>query len=243
MLLINFTESPIIERGPESAVVDEKTIRSQTVTFTCVATGKPWLTLSWFKDKKNLTLDRPSHYKVDETVTNDGSRITSTLTLTGPTLEDNGQYICVVTVLGDDRGDERFTAQADANLTVLESDFHVKTVVTEDNQLQLWVELQAPIYFAVTALISFTLTSDTSFHQTVPTHSVLTENTVMVFQLEPHDVPDGFREETFFIQVALRVGSTVSSMVPNDLDKADIASKISSLSLLHINYYNPHINS
>ena len=98
----------------------------------------------------------------------------------------------MATVLNDKSGKEKCTTQERAILTVLESDFSVKIIVTENKQLQLWIELHAPLPYAVTAVVYFTLTQDINYKQDVSTQSVLTENTVMLFQLESHDVPEDF---------------------------------------------------
>ena len=101
----------------------------------------------------------------------------------------------------------------------------MKVVITEYQQLQLWVELNRPLNLPVIAVVYFTLKSNPDYQETVPSHSILTNNTVMVFQLESHDIPDGFRDKDLFVQVALRVGSTESTLVPDNLALASTASK------------------
>ena len=59
----------------------------------------------------------------------------------------------------------------------------------------------------------------------VPTYSIAGNTTLMVYQLESHDVPQKFREEDFYVQVSLRVESVESPLVPNTLDAASTASK------------------
>ena len=114
-----------------------------------------------------------------------------------------------------------------ANLAVscAESDFTLRTVVTEHQQLQLWVELHVPVLDAVTAVVYFTLKENHDIQQDVTTHSVLTENTIMVFQLESYEIPDDFQNEDFLVQVALQVGITKGSVVPSSLQEASTASK------------------
>ena len=98
-------------------------------------------------------------------------------------------------------------------------------MVTENQQLQLWVELEVPLHFPVTAVVYLTLESDMEYQVSVPTRSVLTNNTVMVFQLESHDIPERFRDNEFYVQVSLKVGTTESSLVPDSLGLASTASK------------------
>ena len=106
-----------------------------------------------------------------------------------------------------------------------DSDFTLRTVVTEYQQLQLWVELRVPVFDTVTAVVYFTLKEKHHIQQNVTTHSVLTENTIMVFQLESHEVPEKFRNEDFLVQVALQVGITKGSVVPSTLQEASTNSK------------------
>ena len=106
-----------------------------------------------------------------------------------------------------------------------ESDFALRTVVTEHQQLQLWIELHVPMFNAVTAVVYFTLKEKQSIQQHVTTHSVLTENTIMVFQLEAHEIPETFQEGDFLVQVALQVGTTEGSVVPSNLEEASTSSK------------------
>ena len=98
-------------------------------------------------------------------------------------------------------------------------------MVTEHQQLQLWVELHVPLFDAVTAVVYFTLKEKQDIQQHITTHSVLTENTIMVFQLESHDIPEDFQNEDFLVQVALQVGITTGSVVPSRLQEARTASK------------------
>ena len=81
------------------------------------------------------------------------------------------------------------------------------------------------MFDAVTAVVYFTLKENTNIQQDVTTHSVLTENTIMVFQLETHDIPERFHKEDFLVQVALRVGTKEGSIVPSNLEEARTASK------------------
>ena len=93
----------------------------------------------------------------------------------------------------------------------------------------MWVELKNSIsLYPVTAIVYFTPTAQPGDQasQQVQTHSVITSTTVMVFQLERHDVPDKFQDEDFYIQVALRVNSVDGARVPKTLDTASTASKI-----------------
>ena len=101
----------------------------------------------------------------------------------------------------------------------------MKTVVTEHQQLQLWIELHVPMFDAVTAVVYFTLKDKQHIQQEVTTHSILTENTVMVFQLELHDIPERFQKEDFLVQVALKVGTKEGSVVPSSLQEASTGSK------------------
>ena len=98
-------------------------------------------------------------------------------------------------------------------------------MVTEHQQLQLWVELHVPLFDAVTAVVHFTLKEKQDIQQHITTHSVLTENTIMVFQLESHDIPENFQKEDFLVQVALQVGTIKGSVVPRSLQEASTSSK------------------
>ena len=110
----------------------------------------------------------------------------------------------------------------------VESEFHLKTTITEHQQIQLWVQLNNPIsLYPVTAIVYFTPTANPDQRpQPVPTYSIVANTTLMVYQLESHDVPEKFREEDFYIQVALRVNSVETDLVPHSLDMATTASKI-----------------
>ena len=103
----------------------------------------------------------------------------------------------------------------------------MKTVITEYQQIQLWVRLHTPIsLYPVTAMVYFTPAANPDQEpQRVQTHSIVANTTVMVFQLEAHDVPENFEDKDFYIQVALRVNSVESDLVPNSLDMANTASK------------------
>ena len=89
-------------------------------------------------------------------------------------------------------------------------------MVTEHQQLQLWVELHVPLFDAVTAVVYFTLKEKQYIQQDITTHSVLTENTIMVFQLESHEIP-----EKLLSKLALEEGS----VVPSNLEDASTSSK------------------
>ena len=91
----------------------------------------------------------------------------------------------------------------------------------------MWVELQIPIsLYAVTAVVYFTLIQEPNQRpQPVQTHSIVANTTVMVFQLEPHEVPEKYRNEDFYVQVALRVNSVETALVPNNLETAHTASE------------------
>ena len=115
---------------------------------------------------------------------------------------------------------------ANLDFTCAESDFGLTTVVTEHQQLQIWVELRTPMFDAVTAVVYFTLKRKQYIQQDVTTRSVLTENTVIVFQLELHEIPENFQTEDFLVQVALQVGNKEGSIVPSSLEEADTNSKI-----------------
>ena len=81
------------------------------------------------------------------------------------------------------------------------------------------------MFDAVTAVVYFTLKEKQYIQQDVTTHSVLTENTVMVFQLESYEIPEKFQKEDFLVQVALQVGTKEGSVVPSNLEEARTASK------------------
>ena len=98
-------------------------------------------------------------------------------------------------------------------------------MVTEHQQLQLWIELHVPLFHAVTAVVYFTLKEKRHIQQHITTNSVLTENTMMVFQLESHEIPEKFQKEDFLVQVALRVGTKEGSVVPRNLEEASTSSK------------------
>ena len=74
-------------------------------------------------------------------------------------------------------------------------------------------------------MVYFTLKEEQNTKQHVTTHSVLTENTVMVFQLESHEIPEKFQHEDFLVQVALQVGTKEGSVVPSNLEAASTSSK------------------
>jgi hypothetical protein len=86
------------------------------------------------------------------------------------------------------------------------------------------VTLQVPIFHTVTAIVYFT--PERNRDQTprlIHTHSVTSNATLLVFQLEPHKIPDKFQHQDFYVQVALRVDSVESAMVPDTLELASIA--------------------
>ena len=96
-------------------------------------------------------------------------------------------------------------------------------MITENQQLQLWVELEVPLPDTVRATVCFTsLDSGIQRHRT--TSSALINSTILIFQLEPSDIPDDFQEGDFRVQVALQVGLTKGPLVPSNLEEADIAS-------------------
>ena len=74
-------------------------------------------------------------------------------------------------------------------------------------------------------MVYFTLKEKQYIQQDITTHSVLTENTVMVFQLESHEIPEKFQNEDFLVQVALQVGIKEGSVVPSNLEDASTSSK------------------
>ena len=71
------------------------------------------------------------------------------------------------------------------------------------------------------------------------THSIVANTTVMVFQLESHRVPERYREEDFHVQVALKVESVESGLVPSNLEMANTASEILSLHYTCIIVFDP----
>ena len=109
------------------------------------------------------------------------------------------------------------------NLPDVESNFELRTVITDDKQLQIWVELNAPLNAEVRAIVYFT--SSSYNRQVVTTRSILTANTVMVFQLESHEIPESIQEDDFLVQVALKVGMRNGSQVPRHLEDATTLSK------------------
>ena len=124
--MIFSTGSPVIQRLPQSLVVDEEEIKNRHVSFDCVVTGAPSLRVSWLKGTENLTFANPSHYHVNES-SNRGHRIKSTLTILDPTYEDSGRYACVSTVLNDETGSKTFRAQKNVTLTVIGKNFMLKS--------------------------------------------------------------------------------------------------------------------
>ena len=86
-------------------------------SFTCVATGAPSLQVSWFRDETNLTSSNPLRYKINEK--NNGTRVTSVLTINNPTYEESGDYSCIATILNDKSGDAKFRAYSNTTLTVI----------------------------------------------------------------------------------------------------------------------------
>jgi hypothetical protein len=214
-------KSPIIEVVP-TPVVDNEGVES--VSFTCIASGGPSLRLLWFRGDKNLTNYAPSQYSITNTMMNGGTKMRSVVTVHTPGYNESGRFKCVATIMGGREGNN-FNAEESADLTILESEFYLKTIITEHKQVQLWVELKNPIsLYPVTAIVYFRSTANPSQEpQQVQTHSIITSTTVMVFQLEQHDVPDKFQDEDFYIQVALRVDSVYSPQVPKSLDAATTA--------------------
>ena len=83
-------------------------------SFTCVATGEPSLKVSWFRGETNLSSLTPPRYEINEI--NNGTGITSVLTINNPTYEDSGDYSCIGT---DKIGDAEFTAYSNAILIVV----------------------------------------------------------------------------------------------------------------------------
>ena len=110
-----------------------------------------------------------------------------------------------------------------------ESNFLLNIVVTEHKQLQLWIELNAPLIAEVRAIVYFTPSHETTSQRLVTTRSVLTANTVMVFQLESHEIPDSIQEDDFLVQVALKVDTINGSLVPRELKDASTFSKLKKL--------------
>lgn len=98
-------------------------------------------------------------------------------------------------------------------------------MVTEHKQLQLWVELNTPLIAEVRAIVYFTPSHERNIQHVVTTRSVLTENTLMVFQLGSHEIPDSVREDDFLLQVALKVDRANGNKVPRQLEDASIFSK------------------
>ena len=98
-------------------------------------------------------------------------------------------------------------------------------MVTEHKQLQLWVELHAPLIAEVRAIVYFTPSHERNIQHFVTTHSILTANTVMVFQLESHEIPDLVQEDDFLVQVALSVDRAHGNKVPRQLEDASTFSK------------------
>lgn len=90
----------------------------------------------------------------------------------------------------------------------------------------MWVELNGPLNAEVRAIVYFT---SNNVKQDVTTRSILTANTVMVFQLESHEIPDSIQEDDFRIQVALKVGMTNGSQVPRHVEEASTLSKFLAL--------------
>ena len=119
-LLFYIIESPIIELPPQSVVVDEEAVKGGNVSFTCFVTGAPSLQVSWFLEDKNLTgpTQLDSRFS-SEILPATEAGVISKLVINSPTYEDNGQYVCVATILNDQSGDERFITQESATLTVL----------------------------------------------------------------------------------------------------------------------------
>ena len=99
-------------------------------------------------------------------------------------------------------------------------------MVTEHKQLQIWVELNAALIAEVRAIVYFTPSRDRTSQRLVTTRSVLTANTVMVFQLESHEIPDSIQEDDFLVQVALSVDTMNGSLVPREIEDASTFSKL-----------------
>ena len=110
-----------------------------------------------------------------------------------------------------------------------ESNFLLNTVVTEHKQLQLWIELHASLFAEVSAIVYFTPSRERTSQRLVTTRSVLTANTVMIFQLESHEIPDSIQEDDFLVQVALKVDTMNGSLVPRELEDASTFSKLKKL--------------
>ena len=96
--------------------MDEK--ENRIVSFNCVVTGAPSLRVSWFKSTENLTFNSPSRYSIHESLKNNRN-VSSTLTILHPTYEDSGRYACVATILNDETGEEEFSAQENATLSII----------------------------------------------------------------------------------------------------------------------------
>ena len=99
-------------------------------------------------------------------------------------------------------------------------------MVTEHKQLQLWIELNAPLIAEVRAIVYFTPSRDRTSRRLVTTDRVLTAYTVMIFQLESHEIPDSIQEDDFLVQVALKVDTMNGSLVPRELEDASTFSKL-----------------
>ena len=102
---------------PESVVSNEE---GTSVSFTCIATGGPNLRVSWFRGGMNITRHTPSHYTINETVVNGGTKVMTMVTIHRPNYKESGEIECVATIMEEDRADqEQFRAKNTAELTVL----------------------------------------------------------------------------------------------------------------------------
>lgn len=87
------------------------------------------------------------------------------------------------------------------------------------------MELEVPLHYPVSAVVYFTSKMNHDIKDFVHSHTVFTNSTVMVFQLESHDIPEIFHKDEFLVQISLRVSNTESAIVPANLEKAPSASK------------------
>ena len=104
--------------------------------------------------------------------------------------------------------------------------FQLRTRVTQEKELQIWIDLQVPLPDPVRAVVCFTSTDDEDIQRHYVTSSSQTNSTALFFVLHFPDIPEDVRDGGFRVQVALKAGLTEGPLVPSRLEEADTRSEL-----------------
>ena len=99
--------------------------------------------------------------------------------------------------------------------------------MTQQRELQIWIDLQVPLPDPVRAVVCFTSTDDEDIQRHYVTSSSQTNSTALFFVLHFPDIPEDVRDGGFKVQVALKAGLTEGPLVPSRLEEADTRSELS----------------